>query len=483
MTANMSPRLLLAGLALACASSASAGQSLEQIRYALYKDPSAEVTTDLRELAARGDLASTLLLGDVLAGREDASRAEVVALYQTAFADGHGMIPALASLARLIDRTPSLREALRPWMAQALTRYPANLDPRNTSTTLEVFLTYPELVDTAQAAQLLALYEQACLLNCLPALYHAVLAERQGDRAGAERWYRQAVRVDVRALDRYYAFLGEQQDRLFPPFADQLEPEREQLPVEIIHRVAALLDSITSVQRAEQEADRYESQASAPGAEKLPPTPEQLAREKAQDDALNLATARVQRWRDVAVARGFVPAMVSKANYMISNPTEHNAEETQALIDQVREREPTRAKALQAQFYMVNNWLTMDPDKARALIDELRASGYPGAGLLLGEYYSKGVEDQPDQEKALALFQAEADKGNTAAWYRMATLHAYGRALCHDPVKAYTYARVALDLGERSARSLIRRLEKTLPKDDIERALAARNGLLKEATL
>ena len=229
--------------------------------------PSAEVTTDLRELAARGDLASTLLLGDVLAGREDASRAEVVALYQTAFADGHGMIPALASLARLIDRTPSLREALRPWMAQALTRYPANLDPRNTSTTLEVFLTYPELVDTAQAAQLLALYEQACLLNCLPALYHAVLAERQGDRAGAERWYRQAVRVDVRALDRYYAFLGEQQDRLFPPFADQLEPEREQLPVEIIHRVAALLDSITSVQRAEQEADRYESQASAPGAE------------------------------------------------------------------------------------------------------------------------------------------------------------------------------------------------------------------------
>lgn len=483
MTANMPPRLLLAGLALACASSASAGQSLEQIRYALYKDPSAEVTTDLRELAARGDLASTLLLGDVLAGREDASRAEVVALYQKAFADGHGMVPALASLARLIDRTPSLREALRPWMAQALTRYPANLDPRNTSTTLEVFLTYPELVDTAQAAQLLALYEQACLLNCLPALYHAVLAERQGDRAGAERWYRQAVRVDVRALDRYYAFLGEQQDRLLPPFADQLEPEREKLPVEIIHRVAALLDSITSVQRAEQEADRYENQASAPGTEKLPPTPEQQAREKAQDEALNLATARVQRWRDVAVAHGFVPAMVSKANYMISNPTEHNAEETQALIDQVREREPTRAKALQAQFYMVNNWLTLDPDKARALIDELRANGYPGAGLLLGEYYSKGVEDQPDQEKALALFQAEADKGNTAAWYRMATLHAYGRALCHDPVKAYTYARVAFDLGERSARSLIRRLEKTLPKDDIERALAARNGLFKEATL
>jgi len=481
MTVNTPSRLLLAGLALACAGAASAGQSLEQIRYALYKDPSAEVSADLRQLAARGDLASTLLLGDVLAGRDDASRTQVFALYRQAFADGHGLVPALASMARLIDRTPSLREAQRPWVAQALTRYPANLDPRNTSTTLEVFLVYPELVDVPQAAQLLALYERACLLNCRPELYRAVLAERQGDRAGAERWYRQAVRVDVRAIDRYYAFLGEQQDRLFPAFADQLEPERTQLPVDIVHRIAALLDSITSVQRAEQEADRYESQAGV--GEKLPPTPAQLAREKAQADALDQATAQVQRWRDAAVARGFVPAMVSKANYMMSNPTEHNAEETQVLIDQVREREPTRAKALQAQFYMVNNWLTLDPDKARALIDALRASGYPGAGLLLAEYYSKGVADQPDQEKALALFQAEAEQGSTAAWYRMATLHAYGRALCHDPVKAYTYARVALDLGERGARSLLKRLERTLPKDDIERALAARNGLLKEATL
>ncbi|MGV2836549.1 sel1 repeat family protein, partial [Pseudomonas shirazensis] len=149
----------------------------------------------------------------------------------------------------------------------------------------------------------------------------------------------------------------------------------------------------------------------------------------------------------------------------------------------VQKRDPTRGKALQASFYMVNNWLTLDPDKALALIEELRASGYPSAGLLLAEYYSKGVADQPDQEKAMALFQAEANKGSSAAWYRMASLHTFGRALCHDRVKAYTYARIALDMGERSARSLVRRLERTLPKDDIERALAARNDLLKEATL
>ncbi|MCS4283429.1 alginate biosynthesis protein AlgK [Pseudomonas sp. BIGb0278] len=483
MTLKTPSRLLLASIALACASAASAGQSLEQIRYALYKDPSADVTADLRELAGRGDLASALLLGDVLAGRPDGKPQESVALYHQAFADGRGLIPALASLARLIERQPSLRQPQQPWMKQALERYPSRLDPRNASTTLEVFLVYPELVDVPQATELLGLYEQSCLLNCRPQLYKAVLAERKGDRAGAERWYREAARFDVRAVNRYYAFLGEQQDPAFRAFATELEPQRSQLPVEVVHAIASLLDNITSVQRAEQDADRYEREEANPAAAKLPPTPEQLARDKAQAEALAASIAQVQRWRDDAVERGFVPAMVSKANYMISNPTEHNADETQAMIDLVQKRDPVRGKALQASFYMVNNWLTLDPDKALALIEELRASGYPSAGLLLAEYYSKGVADQPDQEKAMALFQAEANKGSSAAWYRMASLHTFGRALCHDRVKAYTYARIALDMGERSARSLVRRLERTLPKDDIERALAARNDLLKEATL
>ncbi|CAK9889654.1 MULTISPECIES: sel1 repeat family protein [Pseudomonas] len=482
MNAKTPSRLLLASIGLACAGSALAGQSLEQIRYALYKDPSANVSADLRALAERGDLASKLLLGDVLANSDGASRAEIIALYKEAFADGRGQVPALASLARLLDRTPSLQKGQQQWMAQALTRYPATLDPRNASTTLEVFLVYPQRVSTEQAAQLLALYQQSCLLNCRPELYQAVLAERQGDRAGAERFYQQAVRVDVRAIDRYYRFLGDDQDRAFPAFARSLEALRPALAVEIVHRIGSLLDSINSVQRAEQEADRYERQASAMGPARVQDAA-QLAADKQRSDALDLARTEAHRWRDNAVERGFVPAMVSKANYMISNPTEHNAEETQALIDQVQAREATRAKALQASFYMVNNWLTLDPDKARALIDELLASRYPDAELLLAEYYSKGVADQPDQDKALEIFQAQARAGSTAAWYRMATLHAYGRAICHDPVKAYTYAQVALALGENGARSLVKRLEKTLKKDDIERALAARTDLLKEATL
>ncbi|MBM3103552.1 sel1 repeat family protein [Pseudomonas sp. V1] len=483
MNAMMPSRLLLASLCVACAGAVSAGQSLDQIRYALYKDPSANVSGDLRLLSERGDLASKLLLGDVLASTNGANRMEIIDLYKAAFADGHGQIPALTSLARLLDRTPSLQQEQRDWMAQALTRYPATLDPRNASTTLEVFLVYPQLVSTGDAEQLLALYQQSCLLNCRPELFRAVLAERQGDRQGAEHWYQQAARVDVRAIDRYYRFLGDDQDRAFPVFARSLEPQRSTLAVEIVQRIGSLLESISSVQRVDFEADRYARQSAAMGPAGTQPDAAQLAVEKAQRDVLDAALAEAHRWRDNAADRGFVPAMVSRANFMISTPTEHNAEETQALIDQVQAREPTRAKALQASFYMVNNWLTLDPQKARALIDELIASNYPDAQLLLAEYYSKGVEDQPDQEKALQIFQAQADAGSTTAWYRMATLHAYGRAICHDPVKAYAYAQVALELGENGARSLIKRLEKTLKKDDIDRALAARADLLKETTL
>ncbi|MCE1118135.1 MULTISPECIES: sel1 repeat family protein [Pseudomonas] len=482
MNAKNAPRLLLAGLGLAWLGAASAGQSLEQVRYALYKDPSADVTADLRALAARGDLASKQLLGDVLAGNDAGNRQEIIRLYQEAFADGQGQVPALASLARLLDRTPNLQRSQQDWMRQALTRYPNDLDPRSTSTSLEVFLVYPQLFPGERAAQLLGLYEQSCLLNCRPELYRAVVAERQGDLAAAERWYQQAARIDPRAIDRYYRFLGERQDPAFLAFARSLEPQMASLPVEVVQRIGALLDNIHGVQRAELDAEREQRLGTAMGP-KVEPTPEQQARDKANDQVRAAGIAEVQRWMDNAVARGYLPALISKANFMISNPTEHNAEEVQALIGQVRAKDPTRAKALDAALYMVNNWLTLDPQKAQVLIDELIAVNYRDARLLQGDLYSKGGLDQPDQERALAVWHAQAEQGSTAAWYRMATVYSRGRAICHDPVKAYTYARIALDLGETRARGLLRRLDKTLPKDEIERALAARNDLLKEATL
>lgn len=477
------PSLLL--LALCLASPAFAGQSLEQVRYALYKDPNANVVADLRELSARGDRASKQLLGDVLSNSDTVNLDEVLGLYKDAFADGAGEIPALASLSRLLDRNPRLRDQQHAYVTRALTRYPHTLDPRTISTTLEVFLVYPQDFSAAEARQLVSLYQQSCLLNCRPELHLAVLAEREGDRAKADRLYQAAVKVDARAVDRYYRFLGEQQDSLFQNFAKTLEPQRASLSVEIVHRIGALLDSINSLQRIDDEADRDQRLASGMGPKpvKAPQTPEQVAADKAKAAAQTAATAQVQSWFDNAAERGYVPALVSKVNFMISNPTEHNAEETQALINRVQALEPTRAKALQASFYMVSNWLTLDPQKAQVLINELIAARYRDAQLLLGELYSKGGLDQPDQEKALQIYQEQARLGSTAAYYRIATIYFSARALCNDPVKAYAYGQAALDLGENRARGLLKRLNRIMKKDDIDRALMARADLMKDAQL
>jgi len=162
---------------------------------------------------------------------------------------------------------------------------------------------------------------------------------------------------------------------------------------------------------------------------------------------------------------------------------EKHARETEALINRVQALDSTRAKALQASFYMVTNWLTLDPQKAQVLINELIEVRYRDAQLLLGELYSKGGLDQPDQDKALEIYQEQARLGSTAAYYRIATLYFRARALCHDPVKAYAYAQVAVDLGENRARGLIKRLDRVLKKDEIDRAQIARADLMKEAQL
>src|SRR5690606_17178440 len=94
MLGNRPTRSLLA-VAVLCAGlqalPAHAGRSLEQIRYELHKDPSANVEADLRPLAERGDLESKRLLADVLSGSGvGAKMAEAVQLYKEAFANGRG---------------------------------------------------------------------------------------------------------------------------------------------------------------------------------------------------------------------------------------------------------------------------------------------------------------------------------------------------------------------------------------------------------
>jgi len=469
-------------LGISFSATAVAGQSLEQIRYALFKDPAAPVEADLRVLAER-DRSAQHLLGNVLAS-DPAKTREAAQVYQAAFDDGRGDIAALGSLARLLDRSPRLRLELAPYMRDALQRFPHDRDVRSLNTSLEVFVSYPALFTVAQVHSLIALYDRSCLVQCSSDFYRAVLAERQQQPDQAKTWYERAIMTDVRAVDRYYQLLGEQRDPLFAAFARSRISEANRMPVEVVHRIGTQLDSIS----AERSVGlRYPLPPSQAELDRLPEAQRSARREQIDQVRTQIENeAKTLRgdallWLDNAVNRGWVPAMVAKVNFMTSSPTENSAEETAALIDRVAQSEPSRAKALRVSLYLVTSWTTLDPYKAQALIEELAASRYRDAELLQGDLYSHGGLDEPDQQKALAIYQRISAGGSSTAYYRMASVYASARAICYDPVKAYAYARVAVDYGDSRARSLVLELQRTLTPSELDKAQLMHATLLKDA--
>lgn len=456
---------------------ADAARSLEQIRYELYKSPEAAVEDDLRRLVRRGDREAMHLLGDVLA-TQGVAHGESIDLYQRAFNEGKGEVAALGSLAQLMERYPYLRDRYRTFFGQALTRYPHTRDLQTLNTTLQVFLTYPGLFVSDHAEGLIDLHERSCVLSCATPLYRAVLAEHRHNQDEADRWYRQAMAVDARAVERYYEFLGDRQDEAFPLAAEELKPQIPEMSAEIIHRIGMVLDRISDLLHVQED-----NQA------RLLAREAQLAgREIEQDPQAGPSpaermTQEALQWTELAAARQWPPAMASRFYFMTSSPERYSGDEAMALIDRIEALDPVLAKTLRVSALMVTNWTTLNPAKAHQLIQELMDEGHADAQLLLADLYSRGGLDEPDQERALEIYQRVASQGSPAAYYSQARIYTSGRAICHDHPRAFAYAQVALDLGVVRARSLVKRLDPWLDESEHARAQTIRDGILKELEL
>jgi alginate biosynthesis protein AlgK len=433
-------RLIFACLLGALAAGSAQAASLQQIQYRLHLDSQADVEADLRVLASRGDRASMQLLADLLAGSADrGKRKEATALYQAAFANGQGPLGALVALANLSERMPNGLDEQRAFFSQAVQRFAATQDLSSVHTSLDLFLVYPELYQPAQVRALLDLHQRACLETCAGPLYRARLAEQQGQRELANNLYLSALRSDARAVERYYQFLGEEQDDLFPARVKSLLPQVDELPVAVVLAIGSLLSSIP--------------------------------REHDPD---------VIQWLDNAIARQAEQALVSKANYMMSAPQSYSAEEVFPLIERIELTRPQEGRALRASAYLVRTWRSLDPFKAEAIIQALLAEGYQNAYLNLGELYSMGGLDQVDQTKAIASYRVLAARGVPSAFYRIATLYGGGKGICHDKVKAYAYAKIAVDNGELGARKYLKELAQQISPQQLNQALQARNGIISE---
>lgn len=434
------PRLCAGVLVALLTAVAAQAESLAQIRYRLHQDPHAVVEPQLRALAERGERGAQLLLANHLSGSADAQRVqEAIALYQGVFDQGRGELGALSSLAALVDGNIHYRARYRAFFQEAVRRYPQQRDLTTLSTTLEVFLVYPEDFRAERVGTLIALYRRACVEDCRDLTYLGALAEQQGQQAKAERYYRRAVLIDARAVERYYRVLGEHQDELFPVFAKSLRVRMGELPLPVVQGIGSLLSGI--------------------------------AGEQENNDALT--------WLNYASERGSVAAMQSKASYMMSLAEQYQPAEVFALIDRIEALQSQQGRALRASAYLVRNWPTLDPFKAHELILGLLAEGYQNAYLNLGELHSMGGLDEVDQRQAIEAYRQLTEKGFASAFYRIATLYAHGKGICNDKAKAYAYARIAVDYGELGARKFLSELKSEISPEELANAEHAREDILK----
>ncbi|MFN3579174.1 MAG: tetratricopeptide repeat protein [Pseudomonas sp.] len=467
--------LLTLALMAALPGSPVHARGLEQIRYELFKNPQADVEADLRRLVDRGDRAAMHLLADILTAADASVDQESIALFDAAFAQGQGEIPALRSLARVLDRYPYRRDQYREHFRQALLQYPHNRDRQTLDTSLEVFLVYPELFEPAAAERLIALHQRACLIDCGTALYSAILAERQADHEAADSYYRKAMFTDSRAADRYYIFLGDQQEQMFPRVARELHSRIDEMLPDAANRVSRVLDRISDLYRIDERviAQQQREQAELLDIE-LEPIPEGFVSES--DRLRNEALA----WTEYAAAQNWLPGLVSRFQFMTSMPDDYSGAEAMTLIERISLQDPVRARSLRANALMVTNWSTLDPGKAHELIQAMIAEGHPEGELLLASLYSRGGLDEPDQQAALEVYQQMAARGSVSAYHLQATLFASGNAICQDHPRAYAYAMLAVDFGVVRARGLLRQLEPQLNEEDKAKALTIHNTIIRE---
>nr|WP_298145985.1 sel1 repeat family protein [uncultured Pseudomonas sp.] len=439
-------RMLLCTCALVSLLTTTAqAESLAQIRYRLFQDPAAEVEPQLRELASRGDHAAQLLLANHLSGSSSAQRVgEAIELYQRAFDQGHGELAALGRLASVVANNNHYRRRTQAFFQDAVQRYPQLRDFDSLSTTLEVFLVYPEDFQPAQVAELIELYRRACVKDCISLTYRGALAEKQGQPSKAEGYYRRAMLEDPRAVDRYYQILGERQDEVFQAYAKSLSERMDELPLGVVQGIGSLLSGI--------------------------------AGEKENNGALT--------WLNYAVEHGSVAAMQSKASYMMALATEYDPTDVFALLDRIEAQQPQQGRALRASAYLVRAWQsTLDPYKAYELIRGLLDEGYQNAYLNLGELYSMGGLDEVDQLQAIQAYQQLTEQGVASAFYRIARIYNRGKGICHDKAKAYAYARIAVDYGELGARQLLGELETEISPQELAEAQHAREDILKNVKI
>ncbi|GAA3967687.1 hypothetical protein [Allohahella marinimesophila] len=445
MARRLAPRQSARLVLMLAVLSAPASAGLPALRDALAQDreylradtsESKAAMQELTTLAEFGLAEAHVMLAAEYARRNTWQDLEAASThYQLAFEGGYSL--ALGDYARMLMKRPAMIETKAAWFKSALPQYPWFASFSSVRNTLDVYATFPEPFSEQAVDRLHDLYMRGCLEDCQGDYYRGLIADRRNLLDEAEQAYASAAQQSLRGLSAYFEFLGRSEGlkERFESFVQELEPEAETLPSEVVAGIGQRLQTLN---------------------ESFSPL--------------------VVQWLDRAIAMGESEALLSRIEYMLALPEAFSYDDTAALIEQVRQTHPVRADLLKATLMTTLAWNRLDPESARDLLEQLKAAGSDEAWVGMGDLYSMGGLDEVDQYAAIREYEAVAARGNGAAFQKIAQIYRQGRSICIDHARAFAYAEFAQQLGEAKASVFIAELR---PKLD-DAAVASLDSLRAE---
>jgi TPR repeat protein len=387
--------------------------SLENLKYDVFQGK--ELAIDkLIGLAQRGDPSSQIYLADYLVEKGNLiDRNKALFWYKTAFKQGQGDITVLKRIVRLSGVIELERKKIIPWLAIAITKFDFYASTLTVDTLLEVFYYFPELFEIEKVMPLILSHQASCIELCLADLYKARLLEHNNDDTSALEIYRKAVKVDSRAVHKYFALLKDDRNSKFRQLAKELESAIDELTPDTTVAIGENLINLVEY----------------------------------DDDGKPIHDPKVDFWLDSGVRLEVSAAYKSKIQYIFLFPSLYTANILTELIELYAVQNKLWAEYYLGLSYTVLEWRNINPTEARATFDALIIREFWPAYLGLANLKSKGMEDEVDHVKAIEIYELASQKGITSADYQTAVIYGRSKGICRDYVKAYAHNSLAINNG------------------------------------
>lgn len=182
-----------------------------------------------------------------------------------------------------------------------------------------------------------------------------------------------------------------------------------------------------------------------------------------------------------SIAEQYPPAWVSLARLLYDYPALGDSEQMFDYLKRGQQAAQPRADLLLGRLYYEGKWLPQDPKAAETHLLKA-ATSETSAHYFLGQLYRRGYLGQVYPQKAVDHLITAARRGQISADFALAQLYSQGRGIRPNPVNAYAFATLAIQVENPHAIELKNLLEGQLSTTEkhqaqqlVQRELQQRN--------